>query len=71
MNLMLKVNRAQHGSSDRLSDRWVVLRAHRLAEFLDTDDLDEPDDRIAQIGEKSRTGSGSARRRDDNPKGEM
>ena len=52
MNPTLKVNRAQHGSSDLLSHRWAVPRVHRLARFLDPDDLDEPDDRIAPIGEK-------------------
>jgi len=55
MNLTLKVSRAQHGSSD----------------LLDTGDLDEPDDRIAQIGQKPERVVAQHDACRDNPAGEM
>lgn len=52
MDLTLQVNCAQHDSNNLLASWRVVPRIHWLARFLDTRDLDEPDDRITQIDEK-------------------
>lgn len=49
MNLTLQVNCAQHDSNDLLANWRVVPRIHWLTGFLDTRDLDEPDDRITRL----------------------
>ena len=52
MDLTLQVDGTEHDSSDRVADRWVVPWVHWLPGFLDARNLDEPDERIAQVNEK-------------------
>lgn len=47
--LSVQVDGAKHDSSDLLADRRIVPLVYWLSRFLDAGDLDEPDDRTAQI----------------------
>ena len=53
MNLTLEINRHQDDGRDFLADSWVILRNHRLIRIFDMRDLDQADDRAAQIDEET------------------
>ncbi len=52
MDLTLQVDGTEHDSSDRLANWGIIPWVDWLPGLLDTDDLDEADDRIAQVNEK-------------------
>jgi hypothetical protein len=49
VNLALQVDGAEHDSGDLLAYRRIISGVHWLSRLLDAGDLDEPDDRTAQI----------------------